>query len=946
MKGSRKDRAIDETNRSLIHPTGDEALSHLSNIPGIIGDFVFSYPGILASAESKWLDTWFLERIRKHFDQTQSYPEKIKLPESLSTPKQFKPLTQHITLKSVQPHYFRGFREVEEPINLDSGLAIIDGRNTSGKTSLAEALEWLFIGGLSRRDSQYMGSPHELEDCIKNEFRPDGEETWVSGEFVLKAEAKTEIVKLRRVLKIDYGSTSTSKCRSVLFMNDKELSGQEEREILDELFASVEPVLMQHTLRQFIRSSPKERRNYFERLLKLDELTNLVSEAVIGDARLADFPSPTNDMGLQRWYALGQNVQQASSGNIHSKVYKSDKSDLSATVRNALTKIARTEFPDLVSKLSQLDEINSTLVKKQKLQRQESFPLLANLRPEKKISYVLVETSYKAEIASIGKNIREKWKSYEATERATSSIGNDRLKIAQALKILTEAGLIEHDPDSQTCPVCAYEQAKTLSAARIAEIESWYPILKAKSSAGEVLKKEIDSLLNVFKEVIVEHDELLPELPPEADWEEALSESGDELLKAAQELRKIRKEDDKKLEKAIKFAKQLLSDEPPFPSSSDECEELIKQCEEIINELAYVPAAAQRYFDAFRKIESAVGVEISVDPEYRLRESWLNCFDNITAIIGDFQWERAKRHAQRDLEDIREALINYRQQFLESSRISFNQGIQSVWHALRSDEYSSFSELHIPPPSGRGFPVEIQVKAMLSDGQQQREVNALRVFSESQVNALGVAAFVTRSQLLGHRLLIFDDPVQSMDEDHCRTFASDLLEYILVQGFQVILLTHYDLFARDISHYHSERTDYVTLNIRMSKQKGCIVEEGSRLFHERLKKAEQLVDEGKLSEAWVKLRLAIERLYTIVYKKHGPPEFNPHSWKDQSAEYMWNSGAGNIIDGKLPGAGEELKDILDMTIAGAHDKPPRGETDLRNSIRYLKSLPSKLNVGG
>jgi len=290
--------------------------------------------------------------------------------------------------------------------------------------------------------------------------------------------------------------------------------------------------------------------------------------------------------------------------------------------------------------------------------------------------------------------------------------------------------------------------------------------------------------------------------------------------------------------------------------------------------------------------------------------------------------------------------MEYRKQFLESRRTSFNQGIDSIWKALRGDQYSSFSKLHIPPPSGRGFPVEIEIKAALNDGQQQKEVDALRVFSESQVNALGIAAFVTRSKLLGHKVLIFDDPVQSMDEEHFRTFAQDVLTHVLAEGFQVVLLTHNDKFARDVSHSHYDRPGYVTMAVSLSRRMGCVVKEGNRRFSERLKLAEKEIDEGDLKKAWELVREAIERLYTVVYKKYGPPDFNPESWQDQTAEHMWNSGAGKVIEEKVSGSGGELKDILDMSAAGSHDKPPRGETDLRRSIDFLKSLPGKLGVGG
>jgi len=172
------------------------------------------------------------------------------------------------------------------------------------------------------------------------------------------------------------------------------------------------------------------------------------------------------------------------------------------------------------------------------------------------------------------------------------------------------------------------------------------------------------------------------------------------------------------------------------------------------------------------------------------------------------------------------------------------------------------------------------------------------------------------------------------------------LTHVLAEGFQVVLLTHNDMFAKDVSYCHYDRPGYVTMSMRLARREGCVVEEGNRRFSERLKLAEKKIDEGNLPEAWKFVRVAIERLYTVVYRKYGPSNFSPDSWQDQTAEYMWNSGAGSIIEGKVPGLGSKLKDILDMSAAGGHDKPSRGETDLRNSIKLLKGLPSKLAVGG
>ena len=68
-------------------------------------------------------------------------------------------------------------------------------------------------------------------------------------------------------------------------------------------------------------------------------------------------------------------------------------------------------------------------------------------------------------------------------------------------------------------------------------------------------------------------------------------------------------------------------------------------------------------------------------------------------------------------------------------------------------------------------------------------------------------------------------------------------------------------------------------------------------------------------------------VYTPYLKvKYSPSNFVPDSWKDQPAEYMWDGGGvGSIITGIDPNAGKRLKEILMMTVGGAHDK---GERDL------------------
>lgn len=353
------------------HPTGDEVLSLLTNLPGILGSFILAYPGS-HSADDSWLDSWFISHSARYFNQTISTDDKIQVHKTFPSITQGI-LAEPVRLRSIEPHYFRGFREIQEPINVDGNLIVFEGRNSSGKTSLAEALEWLFTGRLSRRENKELGSARELENCISNEFRPENDKTWVKATFTLQREEHLELFTLCRVLKNDYGSTLESKCYSVLLKNDVELSQKEELQELDRLFASEPPLLMQHTLRDFVQSVPRDRRKYFERLLKLEELTDLISKAVIGNTRLKEFPSPTGSKALKDLNIMEGAIEDDQSKKACGQLYQSGEGELTDKVKQTLTKVARLEIPELINKTTEFNQIRILLQQEQEKAKKDPF---------------------------------------------------------------------------------------------------------------------------------------------------------------------------------------------------------------------------------------------------------------------------------------------------------------------------------------------------------------------------------------------------------------------------------------------------------------------------------------------------------------------------------------------------------------------------------------------
>jgi hypothetical protein len=119
---------------------------------------------------------------------------------------------------------------------------------------------------------------------------------------------------LRRILRQDYSRIAADAPLSDLYLDGKKLGSTEEAEVLDRLFAGVHPILMQHNLRRFVHDEPNARRQYFERLLQIDELTALIEKAVIGPVRLKQITNPDGGTGLAALRALAAELERAPEG--------------------------------------------------------------------------------------------------------------------------------------------------------------------------------------------------------------------------------------------------------------------------------------------------------------------------------------------------------------------------------------------------------------------------------------------------------------------------------------------------------------------------------------------------------------------------------------------------------------------------------------------------------
>lgn len=110
-----------------------------------------------------------------------------------------------VRLKRMEIGGFRGFAECR-PIDLDADVIVVRGDNGTGKTSMVDALLWLFCGELEYLVERVRGLRRK-EDAVTSRFNPNGATVTlaldVDGVEHLFVRTGTERTTHLKVLKLD-----------------------------------------------------------------------------------------------------------------------------------------------------------------------------------------------------------------------------------------------------------------------------------------------------------------------------------------------------------------------------------------------------------------------------------------------------------------------------------------------------------------------------------------------------------------------------------------------------------------------------------------------------------------------------------------------------------------------------------------------------------------------
>lgn len=901
--------------------------------------------GNFATNPAGFVNDWITSEANLYVADPENYSEIISIPEDLIEAEDN--IVPHYKLLKIEISYFRGIRETKT-LDLSNKVSIIYGPNSSGKTTFTEALEWLFTGQLARYKANSTGQTTELKGCVKNALTPDEEATCV----VLHIRVGNDEYRLKRVLERDYDGTQNSECSSKLYQNDIEI--QQSNSILSQIILGQPPVLMQHSIGDFIRKKQDERASYFESLFNIEELSELIRIALIGTDELNGLlNSQTNNRFYDAIKSATLPINSATKSLLNTRIFSvltlervqdAIISDLKKLPLFASIEAVGKGWHDL------LEEIKG-VYKKSVLQK---LPSENTIAPKKDISLINeIEPDNFLEIAQKQTEIQKLAENFEKIKESLKTIDEKSRVIYDVLKTLKEKQVISTEVEIQDCPLCL--SIGSLTKTRIDSIEQTAPIQEA---LIQIINNKDAIFSAIYGQLSSFQQELLSLLPQLNDPVKNTQQASE----------------DPEINKHIAIINPLLKvcwiESGTLSNLNRELDEKIKSQYQIFDTdiilgifkiITQVPAQIQKtyksikdYHNKFKDLKKYLENGATSSEELQLAKVLIDLFENADKVLVDVQWFFAKNKISALLKSIREdQLIPFRQKIFESKETVLNAGIKSIWSIFRIDDHAPtiYDCIKLPLPSGKGLKPKIEVQAKIRDRENDKTVPALSVFTESQINLLGMAAFLTKCNIEQQAIYVMDDPLQSMDEVHLEAFAEAFVKSILDSNKQLILSTHSQAVSDKIKLKYQFDSNLTEYECYCSRPNGTSYAISDNYIVNVLQKIETLISggsQGQLKSACSKMRgEVLEPFYKhICYKYLGKSE---RVLKKATIESMMNEqdGLSGYFAANFPQQLEVLRNLQDFlnSSCDAHDSTDRTQEHVQRKFNDLKDTISVIKAG-
>lgn len=722
---------------------------------------------------------------------------------------------------------------IEQSLFFDEEIALVWGGNSQGKTSVAEAIEFL-LSGTVVRPAMLGGAKNEYDRSLRNAYQPGNEPTFVRAGIEDRAGKERRV---ERVLTADFGRGQD--CASRLTVDGVDVDDLLSTGIVLAEPPLQAPVLFQHSIRYALSAAPTDRLNYFKALFEIGDLDSLsgVFQVVIDD--LAEPP-----VGLEA--EISACSVDSVIGSLLGDPLGNEpltESDLTERLGEACRAGIAALSGEAPGASVSFDHLRNQLRAEVERTQRDRFDLGA-WRPGATVTapeadleacYAYVETA-----ATVDREVEQLRALYEAV-----------------LKIPAHKHL-EH---GVRCPVC---DVGTLTPERL-------NVLREEVAAGADLRdrqsaarRELQSLAMRLRSV----SDAAKHLPPPASQLQ-----DDQLAKVEASATAVLGES-VALSSGRDSARELAAESSNLAGSTSRAQGAVTDAIEQLDALAVFDLAA--IAAALECVATACEVSSSARDRFlvKITPTLPRVSDALNEQLGTSGWDalvrltegpartvkelwhrKAVARAKREFADAHAAIDRAKLAVFREKFAAMSEEILKWWNCLRPDEPVVFERAE-PRAGGRRF---VDLKAKLSAGGIVEERDALGIFSDSQLNALGLAAFLARAILQGVPFVVLDDPVQAGDDEHRDTFIDVALPALVDAGLQVIVTTHDSHMRTLLGNVH--RIDGFTVTLD-KPEKGTVVTKGTDTAAALLDEAKRFIKETpSLRDTGAqKLRVAAERL--------------------------------------------------------------------------------------
>ena len=734
-------------------------------------------------------------------------------------------------IAQIRPQYFRAFGDCP-PIVFNSSLTILYGGNGTGKSSLSEAIEWLLYGYTKRRRKGDDYSKTEYKGSYVNSNCPQGSAPFVEADLLF---GDGSFHTLRREIAL---------AKSGIPQDSESLLSLDGASVADLPSAGITlteahcPVIVQHGIQDFIHTRPIDRYRVISEALGLNDL--VVFKDVIDKTKNLLRNNPIPPLGQARTMVPGLvgQLRIAKLDDIATRWTSADfrlTEDCSAIAARA-RELSGSEASDLTSLLSAL-----------RVRQAEEIAKLFDVSP--------FRASQEAE-SLLANALEALQRGVEPNERVNSSasaiLANGPHPSEASRLAFWKQGLLFVDPERpDLCPFC---EASTLTPQRYTVLQlrlkddSDAAITRAsfEASCGDLLKclRAAQAAIEGIRVASLQGDQVqrLRELAPASE---------PQLLAFAHDNEVVTRAIGSMVSQLRSHAVALAN----LPALLDDPKAFAAQ-------LGGVPATPQALLSQLASVREALAAYSATTAAFQavLTANLSNqeTVASFAALVSLIQAVRplsllaAAADLEREMLDTQRAMDQYILRRQNEAVAAREADILAWYSRLSPNPDVRFSGLQ----PGHN---EIALKAEAFG----RELNAAASLSQSQLNCLGLSIYIPCVTAPGSpfHFIVFDDPVQAMDDDHHESFLVNVIPQLLdVAKSQVIVLTHVRETADRLRDLYYTR-DYIYYNFDKLHVTGPVISENIVLSDD-MKKV-RLMAEGNdaLREVAVdRIRVVCERI--------------------------------------------------------------------------------------